>query len=227
MDEASVNYNLKFIINSSNLVDNSDNISNPKDLDDLLCSDQDIIYKDCKDAIHKNDQVVTEENEEMQAEYIQQNDIINSEHDENDDDFDGKDILENSFGDSDLDDGYLDDQPLEPRLEEINEFNLNSTLKNAANSVNDKDSVANGVADPALIDDADNLNPISNDGGDKDTSPDDGQVNYLRFKSQFRLKSEWERICEKYGKDFEEEADVLDLVSGKVLYKDFISKWSI
>jgi hypothetical protein len=40
-------------------------------------------------------------------------------------------------------------------------------------------------------------------------------LNFLRFKSQFRLKTSWERIFEKYGREFD--SDEVDLVTGQVV----------
>jgi hypothetical protein len=42
------------------------------------------------------------------------------------------------------------------------------------------------------------------------------EVNYLKFKSQYRLKHAWEKIIKKYGRSFEGETDEIDLVTGKV-----------
>jgi hypothetical protein len=40
------------------------------------------------------------------------------------------------------------------------------------------------------------------------------ELNFRRFKSQFRLKLSWERIFEKYGRDFD--SDEIDLQTGEV-----------
>jgi hypothetical protein len=40
------------------------------------------------------------------------------------------------------------------------------------------------------------------------------ELNFLRFKSQFRLKTSWERIFEKYGREFD--SDEVDLMTGEV-----------
>ena len=60
------------------------------------------------------------------------------------------------------------------------------------------------------------------DGQDQVLEVTDEEFNYLRFKSQFKLKSAWERICEKYGRSFDEEADEIDIVTGKVNLSFFI-----
>ncbi|KAJ3322185.1 hypothetical protein HDV06_003245 [Boothiomyces sp. JEL0866] len=43
------------------------------------------------------------------------------------------------------------------------------------------------------------------------------ELDFLRFKSQFRLKLAWDNIIEKYSKDFEEETDEIDLETEKIV----------
>ena len=42
------------------------------------------------------------------------------------------------------------------------------------------------------------------------------ELDFCRFKSQYRLKSAWERIFDKYGHDFEGTSDEIDLNTGEV-----------
>ena len=59
-------------------------------------------------------------------------------------------------------------------------------------------------------DDAENLPLVSEE-----------EVHYLRFRSQFRLKTAWEKICDKYGRNYDDEADEIDIFSGKVRKFEF------
>jgi hypothetical protein len=43
------------------------------------------------------------------------------------------------------------------------------------------------------------------------------ELNYLRFQSQFRLKTAWDNICKKYGRSFEDEADEIDLTTNEII----------
>ncbi|KAJ3311752.1 hypothetical protein HDV04_003764 [Boothiomyces sp. JEL0838] len=43
------------------------------------------------------------------------------------------------------------------------------------------------------------------------------ELDFLRFKSQFRLKLAWDNIIEKYSKDFEKETDEIDLETEKIV----------
>lgn len=43
------------------------------------------------------------------------------------------------------------------------------------------------------------------------------KLSYLRFQSQFKLRNSWEKICHKYGKDFSEVTDEIDLVNDVVV----------
>ena len=63
------------------------------------------------------------------------------------------------------------------------------------------------------------VSPIPKEGSNEDaTMPEvtEDEVNFRRFKSQYRIKSAWDRIFEKYGRNFEGEADEIDLVTEKV-----------
>ena len=47
---------------------------------------------------------------------------------------------------------------------------------------------------------------------------DADELDFRRYKSQFRLKSAFEKIFEKYGRDFEGQTDEIDMVTGEVIF---------
>lgn len=67
---------------------------------------------------------------------------------------------------------------------------------------------------PTILDDLD----ADEEGGEDEelvVGIPEEEVHYLRFRSQFRLKTAWEKICEKYGKNYDDEADEIDIFTGK------------
>ncbi|KAJ3302765.1 hypothetical protein HDV03_004582 [Kappamyces sp. JEL0829] len=98
-------------------------------------------------------------------------------------------------------------------LTENSESDADSDLDNSTDGYE-----ADGDLLPAGHLDKENDEEAAQSNGDENTpNVSQEEVNFLRFKSQFRLKFAWDRICEKYGKSFEGQSDEIDLATGKVV----------
>jgi hypothetical protein len=71
------------------------------------------------------------------------------------------------------------------------------------------------ATDSSEIDSIDDL--LSDPKAEEIELVEEEELEYRRFKSQYRLKLTFERIFEKYGRDFEGVSDEIDILTGNVL----------
>ncbi len=128
-------------------------------------------------------------------------------------------------GHKEVDDTIIEDNPSDITAEEEEYYSTDDDFSITNDFSDDESEKLELVSDErGEVDQAEEaadskVSPIPKEGSNEDAiMPEvtEDEVNFRRFKSQYRIKSAWDRIFEKYGRNFEGEADEIDLVTEKV-----------